>query len=182
MAANRSVPIPRWEANVAPFGRAAAAQAIRMTAPAECLLHEGFNPRMRIAGGEPVRTVPKASGGTESARHPMGLSPAEGDRAPCDGNDLHQCACVIPNRRQQSTLSRPRTDWSGWIEWANGLIDAAIADHHQLMTDILVDLVTEERKRYEEKLGELRADIAVLRGIVSGEVHALPSKGENDAA
>ena len=52
---------------------------------AECLLDKGFNPRMRIVGGGPFRTVPMASGGTESARHPTGLSPAEGNRVPVTG-------------------------------------------------------------------------------------------------
>jgi hypothetical protein len=73
-----------------------------------------------------------------------------------------------------------------WQRWADGKIAAALERYDEEMTEAIGEALGEIRKRlrteFAAELGQLRADVEVLRGIVKGEIASIKDKGKADAA
>jgi hypothetical protein len=71
-----------------------------------------------------------------------------------------------------------------WNAWCEAHIARALAAHDAAFDQVLAKVISEERKRARrhvaKELGQLRAEIEILRSIVRGEVRTL--KGNVDAA
>jgi hypothetical protein len=101
-------------------------------------------------------------------------------------------------RRQSKEPERPRSapvtarNWDDWNAWAAGHVktgvDAALQEFAGVMGEEVAAIENkiraDLRNEFEVKLGELRAEMNVLRGIDHGTVVGLPGtmKGWRDAA
>ena len=83
---------------------------------------------------------------------------------------------ATPAPQQSSTMNS--TMAAAWTRWASRLIQR----HIEAFGDRLIQSMKSERTKLNAEIGELRADIEVLRGIVKSNNNVTPLRGRADVA
>jgi hypothetical protein len=97
------------------------------------------------------------------------------------GDDADVKASEQTTREVTSAEKRARES-AEWDRWADDKISAALEKFADFLGEFVGETQKEERKRVDEQLGELRAELTTLRSIVKGEVAPLIRKVADDAA
>jgi glycerate-2-kinase len=76
-------------------------------------------------------------------------------------------------------------DWAQWDRWVKAHISIAMAENNAAFEQVMAKVIAEERRRMRKhvakELGELRAEITILRSLLNGEVRQLKGTVSNVA-
>jgi hypothetical protein len=94
---------------------------------------------------------------------------------------------LVYKTHEQKPMQQQQADWSGWDRWVKAHIEIAL---HDFLKDTLVPTIGDAlgqtridmRENFEKQLGELRAEIEILRSVVKAGNVELIKKGRVDAA